>query len=126
VEELIARFGMSEFIERYPNETSLGQRQRAALVRALLLRPSYLLLDEITSALDPENVAVILEQLEELRSQKIGILMATHLVGFARRSADAIVFLDEGKVLAQGGAELLESPGNDRIKRFLGVMEVAH
>jgi ABC-type polar amino acid transport system ATPase subunit len=125
VEDIIDTFDMRGFIDRYPNETSLGQRQRVALARALVLQPSYILLDEITSALDVENVSVILSQLETLRDEGIGILIVTHLVGFARRAADRIVFIDNGQVLETGDRGMLDSPKNERLKRFVSVLESA-
>jgi len=116
---------MAEFIDRYPNEASIGQRQRTALARALILDPSYILLDEITSALDVEQVSVILSHLQALRDKGIGVLLVTHLIGFARRAADRVVFLDEGKVLESGGPDLLDCPKNERVRRFLSVIESA-
>ena len=123
--ELIEAFDMKHFIDRYPNETSLGQRQRAALVRALVLNPSYILLDEITSALDVEQVSIILKQLQELRSRGIGILLVTHLIGFAGRAADKVIFLDNGKVAEAGSSQILIQPKTARLRRFLSVVEAA-
>lgn len=125
LDELIEAFKMKSFIDRYPNETSLGQRQRAALVRALVLNPSYILLDEITSALDVEQVSIILRQLQDLRDRGIGILLVTHLIGFARRAADTVVFLDQGRIEEQGAKEILEKPASTRLNRFLSVIESA-
>lgn len=123
--ELIETFDMREFIDRYPNEASLGQRQRVALARALVLNPSYILLDEITSALDVENVSVILSQLERLRDEGIGILIVTHLMGFARRAADRVVFLSGGQVLEDGSPQVLDSPKSKRLQRFVSVIQSA-
>jgi ABC-type polar amino acid transport system ATPase subunit len=123
--ELIEAFDMRKFIDRYPNETSLGQRQRAALVRALVLNPSYILLDEITSALDVEQVSIILKQLQELRGRGIGILLVTHLIGFARRAADKVIFLDQGRIGEKGTGDMLENPTTARLKRFLSVIALA-
>ena len=123
--ELIQRFDMDGFIDRYPNETSLGERQRAAIARALILEPSYILLDEITSALDVENTDVIVRQLQCLREQGIGILMVTHLLGFARRAGDRVVFLENGSVVEAGGREVFTCPKNERVQRFLSILESA-
>ncbi len=123
--ELIDAFDMASFIDRYPDETSLGQRQRVALARAILLRPAYILLDEITSALDVENVRAILAQLENLRHEGIGVLVVTHLIGFARRAADRVIFLEDGCVLESGGREVLVSPRSSRVREFLSIMEAA-
>lgn len=125
VDELLAIFGMENFIDRYPNEVSLGQRQRAALVRALALNPEYILLDEITSSLDVEQVSAILSHLQMLRDKGIGILIITHLIGFARRAADQIVFQDGGRILERGGKEMLDNPKQERVRRFLSIIESA-
>ena len=116
---------MKDFIDRYPNQVSIGQRQRAALARALILNPSYVLLDEITSSLDVEQVSAILLYLQVLRDRGIGILIITHLINFARRAADSIVFLDEGRVIEKNGPALLDNPTEDRVKRFLSGVESA-
>ena len=125
LEALVTNFDMKGFIDRYPNETSLGQRQRAALARALMLKPEFILLDEITSALDVEQTSAILSHLQTLRDEGIGILIITHLMGFARRAADRIVFMDEGLILESGGTEVIICPENERIQRFLSVVESA-
>jgi len=125
MEQLIKLFDMETFINRYPNEASLGQRQRAALVRALLLEPQYLLLDEITSSLDVEQIAIILAHLKELAESGIGILLITHLLHFAQEAADRIIFMDGGQIIDCGGKEVLVSPRHERVKRFLSVIEAA-
>jgi ABC-type polar amino acid transport system ATPase subunit len=124
-EELIELFNMHEFVDRYSNEVSGGERQRAALVRALILRPKYLLLDEITSALDVEQVSIVLNCLQALKDKNIGILLVTHLLGFAHRAADHVIFIDNGTILESGGLELLNSPKNSRVRQFLSVIESA-
>lgn len=125
VEELADEFQMKEFIDRYPNEVSVGQRQRAALARALALDPKFILLDEITSALDVEQIARVLSHLEQLRERGLGILVVTHLVRFARRAADQIVFLDDGAVVDAGGPGVLMQPRHERVRRFLLTIEDA-
>lgn len=125
IQELVEEFELEPFIGRYPNEVSLGQRQRAALVRAIALKPRYLLLDEITSALDIEHVSKVLNRLERLQAENTGILVITHLIGFARRSADRVIFLENGQVLASGGPSLLVSPENERLRKFLSLVESA-
>lgn len=119
IETLIARFDMAEFVDRYPNEVSGGQRQRAAIARALALKPAYLLLDEITSALDVEQAASIIEHLDDLKDEGIGILMVTHYLGFLQRSAEHIVFMEDGTVAEAGGREILSSPHSKGLQRFL-------
>jgi len=125
LQELIKLFDMESFIRRYPNEASLGQRQRVALVRALLLEPKYLLLDEITSSLDVEQVAIILTHLKELAATGIGILTVTHLLHFAQEAADRVIFMDSGQIVDCGGKEVLLQPRQERVKRFLSVIESA-
>lgn len=123
--EFVKLFEMEKFMYRYPNQASLGQRQRAAIVRALLLEPKYLLLDEITSSLDVEQVAIILQHLKELAERGIAVLTVTHLLHFAETAADRIVFMDGGKVIETGGKEVLQSPSQERVKKFLSVIESA-
>lgn len=125
VDDLINHFELRDLIKRYPNEASLGQRQRVALVRALALKPKYLLLDEITSALDVEHVSKILDHLQVLRTNGTGILLVTHLIGFARKSADQVIFIETGKILEAGGPELLTSPTNSRLAKFLSLVKTA-
>lgn len=125
ISELIKILQMEEFIDRYPNQVSLGQRQRVALARALALNPEYLLLDEITSALDVEQVNIILNHLQILKDKGVGILIVTHLLNFAQRASDQIVFLDEGKVIETGGKEILEKPKHERIRKFLSIVKAA-
>jgi ABC-type polar amino acid transport system ATPase subunit len=125
LEQLIERFNMHEFINRYPNQASLGQRQRAALVRAIVLKPQYILLDEITSSLDVEQVASILSELRIMRDQGIGILLVTHLLQFAREAADSVVFIDRGKVIESGGKDLLASPREQRVRDFIAMARLA-
>ena len=122
---LIGAFDMAHFIDSYPNQASLGQRQRIALARALMLKPRYILMDEITSALDVEQVAKILKHLQGLKAQGIGMLVITHLLGFARRAADQIVFMDEGKIVETGGPEILDTPKSQRLQRFVKIVEEA-
>lgn len=123
--DLVDFFDMGDFIDRHPNEASLGQRQRVALARALILKPKYLLLDEITSALDVEQSARILSRLQKLRGMRTGLLLITHALGFARRAADKIVFMDGGAVVEQGGPEILDKPETARLSAFLSLVEEA-
>lgn len=125
LEELIDAFEMGDFIDRYPNEASLGQRQRVALARALMLEPRYLLLDEITSALDVEQIAKILTYLKKLRGQSIGIFIITHLLGFARHAADQVLFMADGQIVERGGPTMLKDPQTERLSQFLSVIAAA-
>lgn len=122
--DLIDLFDMTDFIDRYPNEASLGQRQRAALARAFVLNPKFILLDEITSALDVEQIHNLFSHLTELRRLGIGILLITHLLGFARAlidggNGDEVVFLEDGVVVEKGGIEMFDAPSTPRLKQFV-------
>lgn len=125
IEGLIRFFEMEHFIDNYPNESSVGQRQRIALARALILNPHYILLDEITSALDVEQTARILTKLTHLKERNIGVLLITHHLGFARQAADQIVFMDGGIIEEKGGPEILISPKSERLRQFLSLAEMA-
>jgi ABC-type polar amino acid transport system ATPase subunit len=125
IEGLAAFFEMGGFIDRYPNEASVGQRQRAALARALILNPRYLLLDEITSALDIEQTARILTKLEHLKDRNIGMLLITHAIGFARHAANHIVFMDGGQVMERGPPGILDAPKTERLNNFLSLVRAA-
>jgi ABC-type polar amino acid transport system ATPase subunit len=120
---LVDLLQLKECINRYPNESSEGQRQRVALVRTLILKPDYLLLDEITSSLDIEQVGIILRYLEKLKSEGVGILIVTHFLLFAQKAANHIVFLENGEVIEEGTNELLQKPKTVRLKQFLNGIE---
>jgi polar amino acid transport system ATP-binding protein len=118
--ELLARIGLADQAGSYPDQLSGGQQQRTAIVRALAVRPRLLLLDEVTSALDPELVGEVLELVREVKGQGMTILMATHEMAFARSAADRVVFLDGGRVLEEGPPEqVLGDPVHERTRRFL-------
>ena len=119
VESLIDKFEMRNWVDRHPNEVSNGQRQRAAIVRALCLRPSYILFDEITSALDVEQINKVHHQMLELKERGIGILLVTHMLDFAVGCADHVVFMDGGKVVESGDATILKKPETKRLRQFL-------
>ncbi len=120
LDDLYKMFKMEEFIDRFPNEASLGQRQRVALVRALALKPEYLLLDEITSSLDVEQSEIILSHLATIKQQGVGIIMVAHDINFALSNADAVCFLEDGKVIKQGKPyEFLLETENKRISSFI-------
>ncbi len=125
LKELIDMFSMHQFIDRYPNETSGGQKQRAAIARALILDPQYLLLDEITSALDIEQTTKVLECLATLKKLNIGALLITHHINFAKKAADHIAFMDEGKIIEEGTPSLLTKPKHPRTKQFLQAVKAA-
>lgn len=120
LDSLVELLDMRHFVDRRPTQVSGGQRQRAALARALALNPTYLLLDEITSALDIEQSHALLSHLIQLRNNGIGILLITHMLDFVRAAADHIVFLDHGSVVEVGApSRVLDTPVSPRLKRFL-------
>jgi polar amino acid transport system ATP-binding protein len=118
--ELLERFGLADKARDYPDRLSGGQQQRVAIVRALAMRPDLMLLDEVTSALDPELIAEVLEVIRELAASGMTMLIATHEMSFARDIADRICFLDAGVILEQGPPEeLLSGPREPRTQQFL-------
>jgi L-cystine transport system ATP-binding protein len=125
LEGLINFLEMDSFIDSYPNQASIGQRQRIALARALILNPGYILLDEITSALDIEQTAKILTKLTHLKERGIGVFLITHHIGFARQAADQVVFMSDGMVTEQGTRDILIRPQTERLKKFLSLAEIA-
>jgi polar amino acid transport system ATP-binding protein len=125
---LLRRVGLAEKALEYPDRLSGGQQQRVAVVRALANDPRLLLLDEVTSALDPELVGEVLALVGELKEQGMTIVMATHEMSFARQAADTVVFLDAGVVLEQGPPEqVLVEPTEPRTRQFLArILDAGH
>ncbi len=118
--DLLARFGLADKRLEYPDRLSGGQQQRVAIVRALAVQPQVLLLDEVTSALDPELVAEVLDVIRELAEGGMTMIIATHEMGFARDVANRICFLEDGQIVEQGPpAELFTDPKDERTQRFL-------
>jgi polar amino acid transport system ATP-binding protein len=118
--ELLGRFGLADKRLEYPDRLSGGQQQRVAIVRALAMQPALLLLDEITSALDPELIAEVLDVVRELAGSGMTMVIATHEMGFARDVAHRICFLDGGRILEEGPpSEVLASPREARTQQFL-------
>jgi polar amino acid transport system ATP-binding protein len=118
--ELLDRFGLADKAQNYPDSLSGGQQQRVAIVRALAMQPDLMLLDEVTSALDPELVAEVLEVIRELAAGGMTMVIATHEMSFARDIADRICFLDAGVILEQGPPEeILSAPSETRTQQFL-------
>jgi polar amino acid transport system ATP-binding protein len=117
---LLERFGLQDKRLEFPDRLSGGQQQRVAIVRALAMRPQIMLLDEVTSALDPELVAEVLEVIAELADGGMTMLVATHEMGFARDIANRVCFLDKGVILEQGSpAQMFTSPNHPRTRQFL-------
>jgi polar amino acid transport system ATP-binding protein len=118
--ELLARFGLADKVEEYPDRLSGGQQQRVAIVRAMAMQPRLMLLDEVTSALDPELVAEVLGVIRELAQQGMTMVIATHEMGFARDIANRVCFLDGGVILEQGPPEsIFSEPREERTRQFL-------
>lgn len=117
---LLDRFGLGDKVDEYPNRISGGQNQRAAIVRALMGEPEILLLDEVTSALDPELVGEVLAVIRDLADRGLTMVLATHEMGFARDVAHRVCFLHHGRVLeAAAPAELFGNPRHERTQQFL-------
>jgi polar amino acid transport system ATP-binding protein len=118
--QLLARFQLSGHAHKAPAQLSGGQKQRVAIARAVAIKPRLLLLDEPTSALDPEMTVEVLDLISELRQEGRPLLLVTHEVGFARKVADQVVFLHDGRILESGAAEqLFEQPATEQMKLFL-------
>jgi polar amino acid transport system ATP-binding protein len=118
--ELLDRFGLGDKRDDYPDRLSGGQQQRVAIVRALAMGPDLLLLDEVTSALDPVLVAEVLDAIRELAAGGMTMVIATHEMGFARDVANSVAFLDHGRILEQGPPEqMFSEPREEATRRFL-------
>ncbi len=118
--ELLDRFGLADKRDDYPDRLSGGQQQRVAIVRALAMGPDLLLLDEVTSALDPVLVAEVLDAIRELAEGGMTMVIATHEMGFARDVANQVAFLDQGRILEQGPPEqMFSEPREEATRRFL-------
>jgi polar amino acid transport system ATP-binding protein len=122
--ELLELVGLTEHMNAYPGRLSGGQQQRVAIARALAMRPKVLLLDEVTSALDPELVAGVLDLLRDIaRSTDVTMVCVTHEMGFARDISDTVLMFDEGRVIESGHPEkIFSDPGHERTREFLGAV----
>lgn len=120
ITELFTRFGLQDRMDHYPDQLSGGQQQRVAIVRALAMKPDIMLFDEITSALDPELVAEVLDVLRALKKENMTMILATHEMGFAREAADRVCILDQGEIIEEGSPEtIFTNPQHARSKAFL-------
>ena len=118
--ELLERVGVTAQADKYPAQLSGGQQQRVAIARALAMDPKVMLFDEPTSALDPELVGEVLGVIEDLARTGTTMIVVTHEIGFARKAADRIVFMDAGRIVEQGPPEqVLDAPQHDRTRAFL-------
>ena len=119
--ELLARVRVQDHAHKVPSQLSGGQQQRVAIARALCMKPKLMLFDEPTSSLDPEMVKEVLDTIVALADKGMAMVCVTHEMGFARRVADRVVFMDEGQVLEVAGpGEFFGSPGHERTRAFLG------
>ncbi len=117
---LLERFGLVDKKDEFPDRLSGGQQQRVAIIRALAMQPKLLLLDEVTSALDPELVGEVLTLVRELAAENMTMVIATHEMGFARDTADRVCFLDGGRILEEGPPhKIFSNPDHPRTKQFL-------
>ena len=117
---LLARIGLLDKADTYPNMLSGGQKQRIAIVRSLAMNPDVMLFDEPTSALDPEMVGEVLELMKELADDGMTMVVVTHEMGFAREVATRVLFMDGGQILEQGAPQIFfENPENERLRDFL-------
>jgi polar amino acid transport system ATP-binding protein len=117
---LLSQFGLADKIGEYPDRLSGGQQQRVAVIRALAIEPEIMLFDEVTSALDPELVAEVLNVIRGLKETGMTMVIATHEMGFARDVADRVCFLDQGRILEQGPPdEIFSAPREARTQQFL-------
>ena len=124
--ELLGRFGLSEKANQYPELLSGGQQQRVAILRAIMTKPRLLLLDEVTSALDPVLIAEVLTLISELKSEGITMIIATHEMGFAKQVADQVLYLKNGRIVESGTPrEIFESPKSGDLQEFLGALRSA-
>jgi polar amino acid transport system ATP-binding protein len=118
--ELLAGFGLSDKVDEYPDRLSGGEQQRVAVIRALATEPELMLFDEVTSALDPELVAEVLNVIRALKDEGMTMVIDTHEMGFARDVADQVCFLDEGRILEHGPPkQIFSAPSEARTKQFL-------
>ena len=119
--KLLEQVGLSEKLSAYPDDLSGGQQQRVAIARALALKPDLLLLDEVTSALDPELVTEVLDTIRELASGGMTMIIVSHEMGFVREISDQVIMMDEGRIVESGSPEdIFDSPKTQRAKDFFG------
>ena len=123
---LLDRFGLSEKANQYPDLLSGGQQQRVAILRAIITKPKLLLLDEVTSALDPVLIAEVLTLINELKNEGITMVIATHEMGFAKQVADEVLYLQGGRIIESGSPqEIFTAPKSAELQGFLGALRQA-
>lgn len=112
---------IDDILKQYPNESSMGQKQRVAIARVLILNPEFIFFDEITSALDIVQANNIISLLNKLKSEGIGILIITHNINFMERVADNLLFMSDGKIIETGNTSIIKQPKTEILKQFLGL-----
>lgn len=115
----LGQVGLADKLDFYPEQLSGGQQQRAAIARSLAMEPKVMLFDEVTSALDPELTGEVLRVIEGLAEKGMTMLMVTHEMGFARRISDKVIFMHQGRVWEEGGADILVSPATEELSQFV-------
>ena len=121
--KLLERVGLRDHIEKYPAQLSGGQQQRVGIARALAMEPKVLLFDEPTSALDPEMVGEVLDVIQQLAKTGVTMIVVTHEMGFARKAANRVVFMDAGRIVEQGPPDtLFDAPRDERLRNFLNAV----
>jgi ABC-type polar amino acid transport system ATPase subunit len=121
--KLLERVGLKDQVEKYPAQLSGGQQQRVGIARALAMEPKVLLFDEPTSSLDPEMVGEVLDVMQQLARTGVTMIVVTHEMGFARKVANRVVFMDEGRIVEQGPPQaLFDTPRDERLKSFLNAI----
>ncbi|KQO76190.1 amino acid ABC transporter ATP-binding protein [Rhizobium sp. Leaf262] len=117
--EVLAKVGLSEKIDNYPEQLSGGQQQRVAIARSLAMQPKVMLFDEVTSALDPKLTGEVLRVMEDLARGGMTMIVVTHEMGFAKRAANRVIYMHTGKVWETGGADILSNPQTPELKEFM-------
>jgi polar amino acid transport system ATP-binding protein len=118
--KLLAKVGLSDKIDVFPNKLSGGQKQRVAIARALAMEPAVMLFDEVTSALDPELVGEVLGVMRDLAAEGMTMIIVTHEIGFAREVADRVIFMRDGLIVEEGPArQVIEQPEQEATRAFL-------
>ena len=117
--QVLAKVGLSEKIDNYPEQLSGGQQQRVAIARSLAMQPKVMLFDEVTSALDPKLTGEVLRVMEDLARGGMTMIVVTHEMGFAKRAANRVIYMHTGKVWETGGADILSNPQTPELKEFM-------
>lgn len=118
-EAVIAKVGLGEKLESYPEQLSGGQQQRVAIARSLAMEPKLMLFDEVTSALDPQLTGEVLRVMEQLAADGMTMILVTHEMGFARKVADRVIYMKDGRVHEMGGADILRTPSTPELAAFI-------